>query len=275
MVEAKYKELVDVKDFWNTESCGERYAYGDSAVDFYVSETKSRYELEPYIKDFAKFNEFFGCDVLEIGVGMGSDHSQIAQSKPSSLTGVDLTERAINHTKKRFEALNLVSDLKTDNAESLSFKNESFDAVYSWGVLHHSPNTPKCLDEVWRVLRPGGCAKIMVYYKYSPVGWMLWIKYGLLKFRPLKSLNEIYSKHLESPGTKAYSMPEAKELSRNFSRTEYKIQLCHGDLLEGDVGSRHKGILLSTAKLIYPRFLLKFINRLFPIGLFLLITLHK
>ena len=267
--------LNDVKEFWNSESCGERYAIGDSAADFYTSETHQRYILEPYIKDFAKFDEFFNIDVLEIGVGMGSDHSQIAQSQPASLTGIDLTERAVSHTKKRFDALNLVSNLKTDNAENLSFKNESFDAVYSWGVLHHSPNTQKCFDELWRVLKPNGSAKVMVYYKYSPIGWMLWLRYGLFKLKPLTSLEDIYSKYLESPGTKAYSISEAKALCEKFSSTEYKIQLCHGDLLLGDVGNRHKGALLSAAKLLYPRFLIKAINKIFPVGLFLLITLTK
>ena len=275
MVTTEYKELTDVKEFWNSESCGERYATGNNPVEFYTSETDSRYVLEPYINDFANFNGFNGLDVLEIGVGMGSDHSQIAKSEPASLTGVDLTERAIIHTKKRFDALNLVSKLKTDNAENLSFDDQSFDAVYSWGVLHHSPNTQKCFDEVWRVLKPNGFAKIMIYYKHSPVGWMLWTKYALLKLQPFTSLNEIYSKYLESPGTKAYSISEAQELCSKFSSAEYKIQLCHGDLLQGDVGARHKGVILTTAKLLFPRFLLKLINLIFPMGLFLLITVQK
>mgnify|MGYP001355844702 CR=1 FL=1 len=275
MVKTQITKLSEIENFWNQESCGERYANGESELEFYTSESESRYTLEPYIIDFAQFDEFHRLDVLEIGVGMGSDHAKIAQSEPSSLTGVDLTTRAILHTKKRFSSLNLSSNLMTDNAENLSFDDECFDAVYSWGVLHHSPNTQQCINEVWRVLRPNGCAKIMIYYKYSLVGLMLWIKYGLLKFKPFISLNEIYAKYLESPGTKAYSISEAKKLCADFSQMNYTIQLCHGDLLEGDVGARHKGLLLSIAKLTYPRFLIKIINKIFPMGLFLLITLKK
>ena len=267
--------MKDVKTYWNTESCGERYALGDNPVDYYNSETKNRYILEPYIEDFAQFSSFNNLKVLEIGVGMGSDHSQIALNNPKSLYGIDLTPRAIEHTKKRFASLNLKSNLKDDNAEKLSFKSDSFDAIYSYGVIHHSPNTQECVNEIWRVLKPNGFAKIMIYYKYSPVGFMLWFKYGLLRLKPTLSLDEIYAKYLESPGTKAYTIKEAKELFKKFSKISYKIQLSHGDLLEGDVGLRHKGFLLTFAKLLYPKFLIKFLSKIFPIGLFLLLTIHK
>jgi len=248
---------------------------GNTDTDIYTSETENRYKLEPYLIDFAEFESFVDLNVLEIGVGMGSDHSQIAFNKPRSLTGIDLTERAIEHTKKRFKTLGLTSSLKTDNAESLSFEDNSFDAVYSWGVLHHSPNTKKCFEEVWRVLKPEGIAKIMIYHKHSPIGWMLWIRYGLMKFNPFISLADIYSNYLESPGTKAYTINEAEELARKFSKVECKVQQSHGDLLEGNVGARHRGIFLTVAKIAYPRRFIKMISKVFPFGLCLLITLKK
>jgi len=268
-------ELIEVHNFWNSESCGERYSIGEDDKEKFHSETVTRYKLEPYIRDFAEFERFRGLDVLEIGVGFGSDHSQIAEQKPKTLTGIDLTERAIENTKTRFKVLGLESLLHTDNAEALSFDNNSFDAVYSWGVLHHSPNTKKCIEEVWRVLRPNGFAKIMIYHKNAPTGWMLWIKYALLKGKPLKKMSEIYSDYLESPGTKAYTVSEAKELTRLFSKSEIKVQLSFGDLLEGDVGARHKGLMLSIAKMLYPRPLIKGLAKVFPIGLCLMITVRK
>lgn len=268
-------ELNDVFKFWNSESCGERYGKGDNDQDKFISETNSRYKLEPYIKTFADFKKFKGLDVLEIGVGFGSDHSQIALNNPKSLTGIDLTQRAIENTKKRFEVLGLNSLLHTDNAEALSFQSNSFDAIYSWGVLHHSPNTEKCFEEVFRVLRPDGFAKIMIYHKNAPTGWMLWLKYALLKGKPFRSLNSVYSAYLESPGTKAFTTAEAKNLTKLFRKSDITVQLSFGDLLEGNVGSRHKGLLLSVAKLLYPRFIIKLLARVFPIGLCLMITVNK
>ena len=271
----KSKNLNDVYEFWNSESCGERYAFGETDSNKFHSEEAERYKLEPYIKDFADFQKFKNKNVLEIGVGFGSDHSQIAKASPKSLTGVDLTERAIENTKLRFQVLGLDSQLKTDNAEDLSFGSNTFDAVYSWGVLHHSPNTKKCFEEVHRVLKPGGFAKIMIYHKHSPTGWMLWLKYALFKGNLFRSLDSIYSDYLESPGTKAYTISEAKDLASPFKFSDIYVQLAFGDLLRGDVGARHRGVLLKIAKIIYPSWLIKIISKVFPIGLYLMISVKK
>ena len=271
----KSASLERVHDFWNSESCGERYAIGNSDRDKFLAEEASRYRLEPYIKSFGNFEKLKNKNVLEIGVGFGCDHSQIAKNEPRKLTGVDLTKRAIENTAYRFDILKLKSNLKTENAENLSFQSETFDAVYSWGVLHHSPDTNRCFKEVHRVLKPGGFAKIMIYHKHSPVGWMLWLKYGFLKGKPFRKLSDIYSMHLESPGTKAYTLSEAKDLLSDFSNFDMKIQLSFADLLEGNVGARHKSLLLSIGKIVYPRFLIKLIARFIPIGLFILITAQK
>ncbi|OSM02168.1 class I SAM-dependent methyltransferase [Magnetofaba australis] len=268
-------DLQQVQSFWERQSCGEVYAQGQSERDFYLSETAARYALEPYIAEFAQFDDYADKTVLEIGVGMGSDHSRIAQAGPARLVGVDLTQRAIEHTGKRFAALGLQSELKTDNAEALSFADETFDRVYSWGVLHHSPNTPQAIAEVHRVLKPRGVARIMVYYTWSPTGLMLWARYGLLRGRPLTPMSQIYADYLESPGTKAYNMDEGERLFSRFDQVKLRVQLGFGDLLEGAVGQRHRGPLLSIAKRIWPRWLIRAISRHVPFGLYLLIEARK
>ncbi len=270
---AEESQKLKVKEFWNVKSCGERYAEGQSDKDYYESESRSRYELEPYIFDFAKFHEGEGKDILEIGIGMGADHVEWAKCHPKSIAGVDLTPRAIEHTKKRLALYGLRSDVREADAEKLPFEDNSFDVVYSWGVLHHSPNTPRAVEEVFRVLRTCGVARIMVYHKYSLTGYMLWIRYGLLKLRPFRSLRDIYNNHLESPGTKAYSIDEARAMFSRFSEVNTRVQLSFGDLLEGDVGERHRGVLLSVAKRLWPR---KIVRRLFNNhGLLLLIEARK
>ncbi|OUU25015.1 MAG: hypothetical protein CBB97_10505 [Candidatus Endolissoclinum sp. TMED37] len=269
-------ETKAVKEFWNEESCGERYLSVDSTKGIsYKEEMRQRYELEPYLKTFAKFDNLRGLDVLEIGVGLGSDHSTIALAEPSTLTGIDLTKRAIDHTKKRFKEMGLSSKLNIGNAENMSFEDKSFDFVYSWGVLHHSPNTRKCFDEIYRVLRPGGKAKIMIYHKYSCVGLMLWLRYGLFSLKPFMTLTELYANHLESPGTKAYTIKEANNIASKFSKVESSVELSFGDLLIGDVGKRHRGQVLTLAKTIYPRRVIKLISKIFPIGLYILMTVEK
>lgn len=263
----------EVKEFWDRSSCGEVYATGASEKEKYDAHSRARYELEPYIPGFARFTEACGKDVLEIGVGMGADHAEWAKAKARSLTGIDLTPRAVEHTYNRLTVYGLGSDVRVGDAENLPFADNSFDIVYSWGVLHHSPDTKKAVQEVHRVLRPGGVARIMIYHKYSLTGYMLWLRYALLQGNPARSLDEIYWNHLESPGTKAFSLRQAKEMFSEFSETRTHLELSCGDLLEGATGQRHQGILLTVARKIWPRSLIKKILK--NHGLFLLIEARK
>jgi ubiquinone/menaquinone biosynthesis C-methylase UbiE len=265
-------EKEEVREFWNEASCGEDlYLHGSTRAD-YDSQAKRRYELEPYISEFAGFETVNGQRVLEIGVGLGADHQRFAEAG-ADLYGIDLTERAVERTRHRLAAYGLRSEIKVGDAERLDFPDEFFDRVYSWGVLHHSPGTPAAVAEVWRVLSPGGVAQVMIYHKWSLVGLMLWIRYALLGMRPWFSLAEIYSRYLESPGTKAYSVAEARNLFSAFTRVEIRTVLTHGDLLESSAGQRHEGPLLFAARKIWPRSLLK---RAFPgLGLFMLIRADK
>ena len=182
----------EVRDFWNEASCGERLLLDASDRSGYQAQLSKRYSLEPFIEDFARFDASRDLDVLEIGVGLGADHQRFAQAG-ARLTGIDLTDRAVEHTGRRFELFGLKSDLRVADAESLPFADASFDWVYSWGVLHHSPDTAHAIDEVWRVLRPGGVARIMIYHKHSLVGYMLWLRYALLAGKPWRNLGDIYA----------------------------------------------------------------------------------
>ncbi len=239
-----------VHDFWESASCGESLYLKEQTKEYYLKQSEIRYNLEPFIADFADFQRYDKEKVLEIGIGLGADHHNFAKAG-AILYGIDLTERAVCHTRKRFELFSLSSELIVHDAEELPFDDEKFDLVYSWGVLHHTPDTKKSVDEVLRVLKPDGEAKIMIYHKYSFVGYMLWLRYALLRLKPLTSLKKIYSQYLESPGTKAYSIREAEKLFRNFKDVEIKTVLTHGDLLTSQAGQRHKGLLLSIARLLW------------------------
>lgn len=262
----------EVHDFWNTASCGEDLYLQSADRTGYDSQAKIRYELEPYILELARFPELTDKRVLEIGVGLGADHQRIAEAG-ADLFGIDLTERAIQHTRRRFAEFGLSSALATGDAENLSFPDEAFDVVYSWGVLHHSPDTQQAVRELFRVLRPGGIAKVMIYHKWSMVGLMLWIRYALLRFRPWLSLSQIYARYLESPGTKAYSVQEAETLFQQFTKVDIRTCLGHADLLESLVGQRHRGRLLSLARRVWPRWVVR--RWLRRMGLSMLIEARK
>ncbi len=261
-----------VHDFWNKASCGEELLLNDIDRAGYKSQANARYALEPYIFELAQFAGAAGKRVLEIGVGLGADHQQFA-SAGADLFGIDLTARAIEHTRRRLAAFSLNSTLSVGDAERLVFNENEFDVVYSWGVLHHSPDTPKTVSEVWRILKPGGTARVMIYHTWSLVGLMLWVRYALLGLRPWLSLAQIYSRYLESPGTKAYTVSEARQLFSAFSELTIRTVLTLGDLLASGAGQRHQGALLSLARKCWPRTLLKSVCP--KMGLFMLIEARK
>jgi SAM-dependent methyltransferase len=261
-----------VKAFWDRASCGEElYLRGDEQ-SAYVAQSRERYRIEPYIPEFARFEAAAGRRVLEIGVGLGADHQRFAEAG-ADLYGIDLTPRAVEHVRRRLASLGLASTLSVGDAEQLAFERGFFDVVYAWGVIHHSPDTQKAIDEIHRVLRPSGVARIMIYHRWSLVGYMLWLRYALLRLRPWRTLSEIYAEHLESPGTKAYSVAEARRMFAAFDDVTIDTVLTHGDLLDSGVGQRHRGWLLSLARRLWPRSLLRrFATKH---GLFMLITAVK
>lgn len=104
--------------------------------------------------------------VLEIGVGMGS-HAGLLSAHAGSYTGIDLTQYAAAVTANRMQVFGRDADIRQMDAEALDFADDSFDFIWSWGVIHHSSNTRKILQEMQRVLKPGGEAVIMVYNR----GW--------------------------------------------------------------------------------------------------------
>jgi len=264
------KELV--RDFWQQQSCGEALLLPGEEAEDYAQQSEARYKLEPYILDFARFAETRDRDVLEIGVGLGADHQKFAEAG-ARLWGLDLTERAIGHTGRRLARFGLTSTLRTGDAEALPFDDDSFDMVYSWGVIHHSPETPRAAAEILRVLRPGGRFAVMIYNRHSLVGYMLWLRYALMRGRPFTGLDEIYSHHLESPGTKVYTPEQARALFPGAEDVSVRVELTHGDLLESGAGQRHQGALLDLARAIWPRW---FFRRFMPRhGLFLMIEGRK
>lgn len=97
----------------------------------------------------------------------------------------------------------------------------------------------------------------MIYHRYSMVGYMLWARYALLRGQPFRSLTDVYAQHLESPGTQAFTVSEARRMFADFARVEITRQLSFGDLLQGAVGQRHRGAWLTLAKRVWPRWLIR------------------
>lgn len=122
------------------------------------------------------YAELNGKDVLEIGSGTGV-HARLLAAAGARLSAVDLTPTAVELTRRRLELAGLSGDVREADAEHLPYDDASFDFVWSWGVIHHSEHTDRVVDEIARVLRPGGRLSLMVYHRTSITFWLNYVGY--------------------------------------------------------------------------------------------------
>lgn len=212
-------------------------------------------------------------DVLEIGVGNGSHASLLAQYS-KSFTGIDLTEYAVKSTTARFKEFGLPGKIKRMDAEALEFKNESFDFVWSWGVIHHSSNTRKILEEINRVLKPGGEAIIMVYYRTLWGYYFLPAVYqGIIKGKFFKGYSLHYLNQNLTDGAIAryYSFNDWKKLVEDLFEVEnLKVMGSKAEMFPIPAG-KFKNKIMNFVPSAFTRFLTNNCKQ----GTFLVSTLKK
>ncbi|HEV2837133.1 MAG TPA: class I SAM-dependent methyltransferase [Pyrinomonadaceae bacterium] len=156
-----------VRAFWQEHPCGTKFADAEpGSRRFYELVEAHRYEKEWHIPIAAGFAHAKDLAVLEIGCGLGTDGAEFAKAG-AHYTGIDLTEAAVDLARRRFETFYLRGSFRVGDAERLDFPDETFDLVYSHGVLHHTPDTQAAVGEIHRVLRPGGRAVVMLYHRDS------------------------------------------------------------------------------------------------------------
>jgi len=209
---------VEVRTYWEAEPCGEGLAHAERGSHEYFAEIEAAKDrLEPYVHDFAEFGSWRDRDVLEVGCGVGTDTVRFARAG-ARITAVDLTETAVALTSQRLAAEGLDGTVRQADAEQLPFADESFDLVYSWGVLHHTPDTARAVSEVARVARHGGEARVMLYNRRSLFALGVWLLRGAPRGRSVASALAT----VESPGTKGYTRAELRRLFADFDRVEIR-----------------------------------------------------
>src|SRR5688572_33455224 len=257
MSEANSQLKERVRAFWQEHPCGTKFADAEpGSRRFYELVEEHRYTKEWHIPIAAGFANTKDLAVLEIGCGLGTDGAQFAKAG-AHYTGIDLTDAAIELARRRFELFNLPGTFRVADAERLDFADNTFDLVYSHGVLHHTPDTQAAIREIHRVLRPRGRAVVMLYHRDSynyriDIGVLRRAGAHLLKSEaglrlahrltgePVESLREHAARLKEdtqsylkpeeflsrntdgagNPLTRVYSRREARELFQGFERVE-------------------------------------------------------
>jgi SAM-dependent methyltransferase len=217
---------AEVKAYWNRASCETDQARSQKFSREYFEEIERfRYSTQPFIHSFAQFTRYHSKRVLEVGFGAGTDFIQWLRAGAIT-SGIDLTEEALTNLTQRIEVYGLPKPerLQVGDAENLPFESGTFDLGYSFGVLHHTPNTEKAVGELVRVVRPGGEIKIMLYNRHSLCAFHAWTKFALLKGRPWKSLRWVMWNHQESLCTKAYTRREVRRMLSDLKLTDVRIE---------------------------------------------------
>jgi 2-polyprenyl-3-methyl-5-hydroxy-6-metoxy-1,4-benzoquinol methylase len=153
--------------------------------------------------------------VLEIGCGMGL-HTQWLAEAGARVTAIDITDRAVTATRKRLALRGLSADVMEMDAEKLQFNDDSFDLVWSWGVIHHSASTSSIIREISRVLVPSGECRIMVYNRDGTPAMMSLLS-SFLRLEPLRSTSdEILWRHTDGFHARYYTRDQFEDLFRPF-----------------------------------------------------------
>jgi len=173
------------------------------------------FQTDPPFAELIPFQMLHGKRVLEIGCGLGS-HTQLLAQAGCRLTAIDLTERAVHLTKQRLVLADLIAEVIEMDAEHMEFENETFDFVWSWGVIHHSEHTDQILREVARVLKTGGEFRFMVYHRRAVDSYFKIVR-GLLSGKALRGMtfNDMLSFYTDGYIARFYTRSELSRLIEN------------------------------------------------------------
>jgi 2-polyprenyl-3-methyl-5-hydroxy-6-metoxy-1,4-benzoquinol methylase len=157
-----------VSDYWSTNVSNWKVAnhLEIGSPDFFREVERYRFEKLDYLEVVVPFDSLKGKFVLDVGCGLGTDASRFAQAG-AIVTGVDIAPRAVSLARENFDWRGLTGAFAQMDGENLAFPNDSFDFVYCHTVLHFTPDPAAMINEIFRVLKPGGHAILMAINRKS------------------------------------------------------------------------------------------------------------
>lgn len=190
-------------------------------------------EGDPLLSKYIDYNNLRGKIVLEIGFGTGWITSEL-QKKAKMVYGIELSNTSLKLSKYRFRNCKNIN-LRIASSENIPFKDNYFDFVVSYGVLHHAQNDNKCYKEIYRVLKPGGECFLMLYRKGGPKYW--WSKLlikgifkgGLLRYnfnidKFIYSVTDAHGKKGKgAPISRHYRKKDLIKIFSNFTKSIFIV----------------------------------------------------
>ncbi len=176
MGESKSKNIEEVIDYWDKNPV--------HSVEFDLGNNLKKYceyidalrwsDNEKWARQkFYEFRSEKRNKILDAGCGIGV-FSRFYARKGFEVHAIDISPKAIEITRKSFEIFGLKGEIKQGSVEEIPYPDNYFDYIVSNGVIHHTPNTEKAVNEFYRILKPGGTASICIYYKNILLQQPLW-----------------------------------------------------------------------------------------------------
>lgn len=216
-----FPEISRVKEFWEKNPlCASAVDAEPGSEEFFNIYDKLRERNEPveFAQRLHEYESFQGKKVLEVGCGNAYTLAKYAEHG-AVVYGIDITEKAVALSKKRFMLKDLKGDFRNGNAEKLPYESEFFDCICSMGVLHHVPDTSKAVDEIYRCLKPDGRLIIMMYNRHSFAYQVIFRFMSIIKSKTMQQLvNEIDG--IGNPKGDVYTKKELKLLLKKFRNIE-------------------------------------------------------
>jgi ubiquinone/menaquinone biosynthesis C-methylase UbiE len=198
-------EIEKIASYWNENIHDiEIVKHPIGSEGFFEDLAEYRYDKLDYLPRIVHFSQYSGKKVLEIGCGVGLDLLRFAKGG-AIVTGIDLAETSIDLAKKNFRINNVEGELKVMNGEELDYPENSFDVVYAHGVIQYTTDSQKMIDEINRVLKPGGEAIMMVYNSFS------WLNF-------LTKVFGVKIEHQDAPVIRKFTVKEFKNMLRKFKK---------------------------------------------------------
>lgn len=230
MTRTDYK--TEAVNLWGAEPCGGDVGVQEGTPEFFQAVDRDRYgRYAPWLAEVARFGDFAGRRLLEIGCGMGTDLVQFARGGAKTIA-IDLTPRHLQIARQRLALEGIAECLVRADAERLPFGDASFDVVYSFGVLHHTPSIESAVAGAHRVLTPGGLLIMAVYHRNSSFYWLSTLLHrGVFKlqlvtrgYRRLLADVEQNERSDALPLVRVYTRRQLRRLLASFASVELEVR---------------------------------------------------
>lgn len=203
--------LQSVQDYWDANVAHWKIAtHPVGSEEFFRETERYRFAKLDYMLKRVDYNGYKNKKLLDVGCGLGNDLARFV-SGGAICTGIDLSPKAVALAQQNFQHRGLKADFFQMNGEEMSFPDNSFDVIYCHTVLHFTPNPERMIQEIVRVLKPGGTAILMTINRHS---WLY----------VLHLIAKVKIDYLDAPVFNKYTYNEFRAMLAPFEKVNISVE---------------------------------------------------